>query len=218
MNKIKRIGLYAKNYYIESQPVSLDEMNSLFEMPWQIVEARLYNRKKREARKGKTLFSAEPPQTSLKYTPEQVCGELQFGGLQQKGVVSLSCNFNKEFSPTEFAYLMHAITEWAFSQDDVYTVLIDEPQDKKVMLTALDNLGLKHEETGDGKIALKKGSTSYFASFMCLGIGVGMSIGGCFNNIALGLSFGLLAGIVFGMTLDKKEEQHRRIIEGGKDL
>ena len=148
--KERAISLNANNYFIKSLEVDADSMSNLFSTPWNIVPK--YKRKQKK-------IGLETPDEAN--TPDVSFGELTFGGLHKNGRVFLEYKLNKKISPQDFVYIIECMTEWAFSQKDVYSVLIDCPQDLQTVKLLKKNGFVELSEDAQnpsGKLILEKRS------------------------------------------------------------
>ena len=189
----RTILLNANYYYVKSSEFDVDSMDSLFSTPWTIIPK--IKRKKNQQ------------------VEEEVLGELNFEGTQKNGRVVLNYELKNAIAPQNLAYIFSCISEWTFSQKDVYSMQITAPQDSQ-STEALKKIGFEEQPSEPGILTIAKESGSYMFLFVCIGVLLGMSLGGCFGNVVIGIPIGVGLGLALGSSLDKREKNHRKIIEG----
>lgn len=164
-------------------------------------------------------------ETRLWYTPwklslkksGETAGYLSFKGPQEKGAVEIGYGMLPEYEGQ--GYMTEAVgaaVDWAFSQEDVYTVYAETDADNAASARVLEKQSFERcGEGGEGpRYCRKKPASSWIAVYMCLGVSIGVSLGTAQNNMAIGMCMGIAIGLCIGAALDSREKKHRREVTG----
>lgn len=144
-------------------------------------------------------------------------GDVGFKGGPVKGAVEVG--YGLEEAARGKGYMteaLKAITEWAFSQKDVYIVEAETEPDNEASRRVLEKNGFK--PCGEGKegprFSKEKPQVQYLPVYMCLGVSIGTSFGTAAGNLSIGMSMGIAVGLALGAALDSSERKHRAEVTG----
>ncbi|GEM_PF-5154131 len=127
-------------------------------------------------------------------------GRLRFLGAPDMGRVTIEA----EGDGDALIEAGKALTDWAFSQTDVFIILA-EPSP---VFTALN---FKEK---DGKLRLDKPPFVWMAVYMCLGISLGSAIGTSTGHAGTFMCLGIAIGVALGKLMEKKEAKRRADVTG----
>lgn len=147
-------------------------------------------------------------------------GTFTFNGTQQKGRVSFNITIDKEYENKGYGTeTVKAMTLWAFSQQDVYTVCAETLRENLVMQKVLAKS--EFEPVGMGEegplYERKKADTNWMAVYMLLGLSIGSSFGlsmGNTGNNGIAMGIGVCIGMAIGAALNKQYKARRAEVEG----
>lgn len=112
---------------------------------------------------------------------------------------------------------VNVMLEWAFSNEKVYFVMAETVPDNAASQELLKKVGFV--ETGtvgeEGpRFEKERPAGSYMATYMCLGLSVGMCFGlSLFDNLAMGMCLGMAFGLCIGAGLDAQEKKKREDVK-----
>lgn len=204
MIKERAIVLSTDYYKIVSAMVSRNETRSLLSKEWTV-----FPKYKRFFTKGMVDVN---PNSQDEHSEEQreLMGVFSFSGEPIDGRVVLKYEVKTQLKQEYFSELLKILCEWAFSQDDVYSIQFDT--DDTNLKDDLLKLSFKEE---NGSFILHKEADFYLISCAVIGLVLGMSFGGCFQTagIIAGIIIGLFTGLMVGTGMDKREKVHRQLVE-----
>lgn len=147
-------------------------------------------------------------------------GDLCFKGPPSQGEVEIGYGIREAFQGKGYATeAAGALTDWAFSQPDVYYVTAETEPDNQKSKRVLEKLGFKqHGEGAEGpRFEKEKAASNWLVIYLALGLGVGASFGASLGNIGLSTSIGLCLGVALGATLDAQEKKARDARRAARD-
>ncbi len=108
---------------------------------------------------------------------------------------------------------VNAMLEWAYSNEKVYFVMAETVPDNRASQELLKKAGFVENGTfgEEGpRFEKERPASGYMATYMCLGLSVGMCFGlSLFDNLAMGMCLGMATGICLGVGLDSQEKKKR---------
>lgn len=111
---------------------------------------------------------------------------------------------------------VNAMLEWAYSNEKVYFVMAETAPDNIASQELLKKAGFVENGTfgEEGpRFEKERPASGYMATYMCLGLSVGMCFGlSLFDNLAMGMCLGMALGICIGAGLDSQEKKKREEI------
>ena len=160
---------------------------------------------------------------ALRSAPEGSVGDLCFKGPPVKGGVEIGYGTEPGFEGQGYmTEAVRALTLWAMSQEDVYTVFAETAPDNLASQRVLEKAEFK-PCTGENAMGEEgprfrrdRAETSYLALYLCLGVSVGISLGNALGSLGVGTSLGLCIGAALGILLDRSERKHRREVTGAE--
>lgn len=107
---------------------------------------------------------------------------------------------------------LKAITEWAFSKENVYYIQAKIELGNEASQTLLEKCGFKIICRNEDETLFEKEKPESFwmSTYMCIGIGTGMLFGSSFDQMPIGMCIGLSIGLCIGMALDAKDKENRK--------
>ncbi len=104
------------------------------------------------------------------------------------------------------------LTDWAFSQPDVFFVRAQAAQGNAASRRVLEKAGFEPAGTGrEGLLfELEKPKPDNVSIYMSLGLAVGVAFGTALNNLTMGLSLGLAIGVAVGSMMDGEDKKKRQ--------
>jgi len=147
-------------------------------------------------------------------------GDLCFKGPPSQGEVEIGYGIHEAFQGKGYATeAAGALTDWAFSQPDVYYVTAETEPDNQKSKRVLEKLGFKqYGEGAEGpRFEKEKAASNWLVIYLALGLGVGASFGASLGNIGLGTSIGLCLGVALGAALDAQEKKARDARRAARD-
>ena len=181
---------------------------------------------------GEMLSGCETyPDKRIWYAPWKMClkkentyiGDLGFKGPVKDNAVEIGYGVLKEYEGQGYATeAVKALTEWAFSNEEIYFVEAETAPDNIASQRILEKNGFSAD--GEGKegpcFVKEKAETAWMPIYMCFGTSIGTAIGTSTDNLAMGISLGMCIGLAIGSALDaswkKKREEMRQKRQAGK--
>lgn len=148
---------------------------------------------------------------------ECVIGDIGFKGPAKNHAVEIGYGIRKEYEGRGYATeAARALTDWAFTNEDIYFIEAETEPDNKASQRILEKLEFKPDGEGEEgpRFVKEQRDTQWMPIYMCLGMSIGMCLGTSFDNIAIGTSMGMCLGLCIGAALDssfkKKREKIRK--------
>lgn len=137
-------------------------------------------------------------------------GDICFKGEPKDHAVEIGYGMEPEYEGKGFmTEAARAMTEWAFSKEEVYFVEAEACEDNRASIRILEKLGFQPDGKGlEGpRFVKQKEPTAWMPIYMCFGVAIGTSIGTPTGNLAIGMSLGICIGMVLGACLDSNEKK-----------
>ena len=192
-----------------------DELRAALAQERSEASERIY----REMLAGVTLY----PIHRLWYTnweirlrsDDTLVGEIGFGGHpNEQGEVNMACAIHPEYRHKGYAHeAVAAMKDWAFRNEFVYFVMVEESREGVCAERALQKLGF----VPTGRMGTKglcyeaeRPFESAVKSMLTIGVTFGLVAGGfVLNDLTAGILIGAAAGYVIAWILDAKDRQNR---------
>lgn len=212
----KVIPLNTKSLYLE--PRKAEEMKAVWEKETDGELKKTY---------GEMLQGMEAhPEEWIFYTDWKIClkkEDIVIGGARFKGIpdkkaeVEIGCVIQEDFQGQGYDdEAVKALTDWAFSNENIYFVMAEALEDDKKSQRLLEKLGFESTgKTGEkGPRFEKERPASVFMSlYMSLGMSLGLCFGlSLFDNIAMGLCLGMAIGVAVGSSMDSADKKKREAL------
>ncbi len=104
---------------------------------------------------------------------------------------------------------LRTFVDWAFSDDDVYSITADADKEDHEWIDALEIVGFCEK---DGCYKIERPQTNFTSLYMCLGMCMGVSLGSAMDKLSIGLAVGLCLGLALGTAADAQEKKKREAI------
>lgn len=160
------------------------------------------------------------PAQYLWYTAWEICekssgtavGHACFMGEPQNGAVEIGYGMDAAYTGRGYmTEALQALTDWAFSAENVYAVEAETAPDNTASQRVLEKLHFVAAGNGvEGpRFALEKPASSWTSICMCLGLSLGMCIGSASDNMSIGMCCGMAIGVGIGASLDAADKKQR---------
>jgi len=147
-------------------------------------------------------------------------GDLCFKGPPSHGEVEIGYGIRDAYQGKGFATeAAGALTDWAFSQPDVYYVTAETEPNNRKSKRVLEKLGFTQRGEGaEGpRFEKEKPASNWMVIYLALGLGVGASFGVSLGDVGLSISLGLCIGLALGAALDAQEKKAREARRAERD-
>lgn len=214
----KVIRLNTKSLYLE--PKKAEEMKAAWEKETDPELKKAYE----ERLQGMETH----PEEWIFYTEWKIClkregtviGEAGFKGTpDEKAEVWIDYAIKENFQGQGYGMeAVKALTDWAFSNENIYFVLAEVLPDNKKSQRLLEKLGFKlMEKNGEEGLELRFEKERPASAFMSIYMSFGMSLGLCFglslfDNIATGMLLGMAIGMAVGSSMDSEDKKKREAL------
>ncbi len=144
---------------------------------------------------------------------------VKIGGIGFKGApnsrheVEIGYGIDENYRSQGYATeALNAMTNWAYTQKDVYYIRAVTGDDNAASKRLLEKCKFKPVGNNDEGILYEreKPASVWMSIYMCLGTSVGLCFGTSFNNIAIGLCLGVAMGLALGVSLDAADKNMRK--------
>lgn len=110
------------------------------------------------------------------------------------------------------------VTEWGFSNGEIYFVEAVADKDNAALKIALEkNDFVPEREEANGIRYVKEAADTYnMLTYMCLGMSLGMCFGTAQGNLGTGMSLGMCFGMAIGAMMDLSIKKKREKIRGAR--
>jgi ribosomal-protein-alanine N-acetyltransferase len=114
-----------------------------------------------------------------------------------------------------------ALISWAFAQSDgLFFVIAQTEPDNAASRRVLEKLGFSASgrDGEEGPLyELERPASQWLATFMCLGLSIGLCMGSATNVLSVGMCIGLAIGVALGAAMDAEERKKREAIKSARE-
>lgn len=138
----------------------------------------------------------------------EAIGGLCFHGAPVNGAVEIGYGIHEARRGQGYATeAVGNMMDWAFEQGTVYVITARAGADNAASRAVLEHLGFC--ETADGSFEREKPQSTFMTLYMAAFMGVGLCFGVAFDNLAIGLCFGVGIGLCIGSAMDAQDRKKR---------